>query len=138
MGANLGSDRRRYGPVTQVSSRLLIGAALAAISVSAAGCTGNVEGTDLLTGSVDVIVTDGFTGNVALKTLEGSLRFLFDTMLGVFGTDDATREAAHVLLSGYIACDGHRAIRARASGSNDALELAYISTREHNAPVGLE
>ena len=29
----------------------------------------------------DVIVTDGFTGNVALKALEGSLRFLFDTLL---------------------------------------------------------
>ena len=33
---------------------------------------GNVEGGDLLTGKVDVIVTDGFTGNVALKTLEGA------------------------------------------------------------------
>jgi phosphate acyltransferase len=36
---------------------------------------GNVEGGDLLAGKVDVIVTDGFTGNVALKTLEGSARF---------------------------------------------------------------
>jgi glycerol-3-phosphate acyltransferase PlsX len=36
---------------------------------------GNVEGGDLLAGAVDVIVTDGFTGNVALKTLEGSIRF---------------------------------------------------------------
>ena len=45
-----------------------------------------------------MVVTDGFTGNVTLKTLEGSLRFLFDTMLAVFGTDDATREAAEVLL----------------------------------------
>ncbi len=59
---------------------------------------GNLEGRDLLPSPADVIVTDGFTGNVALKTLEGSLRFLFDTMLGVFGTDDATREAAGVLL----------------------------------------
>ena len=32
---------------------------------------GNVEGGDLLAGKVDVVVTDGFTGNVALKTLEG-------------------------------------------------------------------
>jgi phosphate acyltransferase len=32
---------------------------------------GNVEGGDLLAGKVDVIVADGFTGNVALKTLEG-------------------------------------------------------------------
>jgi len=37
--------------------------------------TGNVEGSDLLAGQVDVIVTDGFTGNVALKTLEGSAAF---------------------------------------------------------------
>ena len=59
---------------------------------------GNLEGRDLLPSPADVIVTDGFTGNVTLKSLEGSLRFLFDTMLGVFGTDDATREAAQVLL----------------------------------------
>ena len=36
---------------------------------------GNVEVRDLMTDSVDVVVTDGFTGNVALKTLEGALRF---------------------------------------------------------------
>jgi glycerol-3-phosphate acyltransferase PlsX len=59
---------------------------------------GNLEGRDLLPSPADVIVTDGFTGNVTLKALEGSLRFLFDTMLGVFGTDDATRAAADVLL----------------------------------------
>ena len=34
-----------------------------------------MEGGDLLAGELDVIVTDGFTGNVALKTLEGSIRF---------------------------------------------------------------
>ena len=36
--------------------------------------TGNVEGRDALAGAVDVVVTDGFTGNVVLKTIEGSLR----------------------------------------------------------------
>ena len=35
---------------------------------------GNVEGRDLLSGVADVIVTDGFTGNVALKTLEGTAK----------------------------------------------------------------
>ena len=43
---------------------------------------GNLEGRDLLPCPADVIVTDGFTGNVTLKSLEGSLRFLFDTMVG--------------------------------------------------------
>jgi glycerol-3-phosphate acyltransferase PlsX len=37
--------------------------------------TGNVEGCDLLAGKVDVIVTEGFAGNVALKTLEGTAAF---------------------------------------------------------------
>jgi glycerol-3-phosphate acyltransferase PlsX len=35
---------------------------------------GNVEGRDLLSGDADVVVTDGFTGNVALKTIEGTAR----------------------------------------------------------------
>jgi phosphate acyltransferase len=35
---------------------------------------GNVEGRDLLIGEVDVVVTDGFTGNVTLKTVEGTAR----------------------------------------------------------------
>jgi glycerol-3-phosphate acyltransferase PlsX len=59
---------------------------------------GNLEGRDLLPSPADVIVTDGFTGNVALKSLEGSLRFLFDALLGVFGTDEETKAAADVLL----------------------------------------
>jgi phosphate acyltransferase len=37
---------------------------------------GNVEGRDLMSTDVDVVVTDGFTGNVALKTLEGGMRFV--------------------------------------------------------------
>ena len=37
---------------------------------------GNAEGRDLMTGFADVIVTDGFTGNVALKTLEGTAKAL--------------------------------------------------------------
>jgi glycerol-3-phosphate acyltransferase PlsX len=36
------------------------------------GFAGNIEGRDLLAGKADVIVTDGFTGNVALKTIEGT------------------------------------------------------------------
>jgi glycerol-3-phosphate acyltransferase PlsX len=60
---------------------------------------GNVEGRDLLGAPVDVVVTDGFTGNVALKTLEGALRFLFTTVLTVIGTDEETRAAGDVLLA---------------------------------------
>jgi glycerol-3-phosphate acyltransferase PlsX len=37
---------------------------------------GNCEGRDILRGAADVVVTDGFTGNVVLKTLEGTIRTL--------------------------------------------------------------
>jgi glycerol-3-phosphate acyltransferase PlsX len=40
--------------------------------------TGNTEGRDLLRGGADVVVTDGFTGNVALKLLEGTIKNLLD------------------------------------------------------------
>jgi glycerol-3-phosphate acyltransferase PlsX len=39
---------------------------------------GNVEGRELLAGGTDVVVCDGFTGNVALKTLEGTIRTLIE------------------------------------------------------------
>jgi glycerol-3-phosphate acyltransferase PlsX len=39
---------------------------------------GNAEGRDLLAKAADVVVTDGFTGNVALKTLEGTIRTVVD------------------------------------------------------------
>ncbi len=41
---------------------------------------GNVEGRDLLGDAADVIVTDGFTGNVALKTIEGTARAVADAV----------------------------------------------------------
>jgi glycerol-3-phosphate acyltransferase PlsX len=41
---------------------------------------GFVEGTDIAAGTVDVIVTDGFTGNVALKTAEGTAQFIKDQL----------------------------------------------------------
>ncbi len=53
---------------------------------------GNVEGCDLLAGKVDVIVTDGFTGNVALKTVEGTAAFTaaqFRSALGAWLLDRA-------------------------------------------------
>ena len=58
---------------------------------------GNVEGRDLIPSPVDVIVTDGFTGNVALKTLEGALQFVFTTVLAAIDTNDETRAAGHAL-----------------------------------------
>jgi phosphate acyltransferase len=47
------------------------------------GFVGNVEGRDVARRSADVIITDGFTGNVALKTLEGAVMGLAGLVFGV-------------------------------------------------------
>jgi len=52
---------------------------------------GNVEGHDILKVTTDVVVTDGFTGNIVLKTIEG----LSDTFLG------SVRQVGHVISSAY-------------------------------------
>jgi glycerol-3-phosphate acyltransferase PlsX len=49
-------------------------AASAALRRSKLNFAGYCEGRDILTGEFDVIVTDGFTGNVALKTIEGTAK----------------------------------------------------------------
>ena len=41
---------------------------------------GNTEGRDILRGAADVVVTDGFTGNVVLKTLEGTIGTILDAL----------------------------------------------------------
>jgi glycerol-3-phosphate acyltransferase PlsX len=45
---------------------------------------GFIEGHDIAAGTVDVVVTDGFTGNVALKTGEGALKLMRDLLRQVF------------------------------------------------------
>jgi glycerol-3-phosphate acyltransferase PlsX len=59
---------------------------------------GNVEGRDLLSDDVDVVVTDGFTGNVALKTLEGGMKFLRDAVFAAMLSSDEAIKASETLL----------------------------------------
>ena len=56
---------------------------------------GNIEGRDLLAGKVDVVVTDGFTGNIALKTIEG-------TALSVAGAVGAAARSNPVSAAGGL------------------------------------
>lgn len=62
---------------------------------------GNVEGRDLMTGDVDVVVTDGFTGNVTLKTLEGTLKTVIKSLFTAFGQPEYA-EAANALMPALL------------------------------------
>lgn len=70
---------------------------------SVPGFVGNVEGRDFMHHDrVDVIVTDGFTGNVALKSLEGALRAVSSVVFGVFEHTDEGREASKLVMTPLI------------------------------------
>ncbi|MEY9214023.1 phosphate acyltransferase PlsX [Thermobifida halotolerans] len=55
---------------------------------------GNIEGHDLLAGLVDVVVTDGFTGNVALKSVEGAVSFAFEEIRAALTSSPLARFGA--------------------------------------------
>ena len=60
---------------------------------------GNVEGTGVFAGAADVVVTDGFTGNVLLKATEGCIKFMMTQLKGVFYKNTKNKLAAAVLKS---------------------------------------
>jgi glycerol-3-phosphate acyltransferase PlsX len=68
---------------------------------------GNTEGRSLLEGEADVIVCDGFTGNVALKTLEGTIR----SVLGALR--DEIAHSRRATLGGLLIRPAARGLRAR-------------------------
>ena len=58
---------------------------------------GNVEASTMLLGGVDVVVADGFSGNIALKTAEGVAKWLFKELKDVFMMSTKNKLAAAVL-----------------------------------------
>jgi glycerol-3-phosphate acyltransferase PlsX len=69
---------------------------LAAAQASSINFIGNVEGTEVTAGAADVIVTDGFTGNVALKLMEGTAK----TVVGA--VREAVRSSPVSMLGGLL------------------------------------
>ena len=62
---------------------------------------GNVEGRDIMTTEVDVVVTDGFTGNVALKSLEGALKTVVKSLFTAIGQPQY-KEHADALMPAFL------------------------------------
>ena len=64
----------------EIKGHETVQAAHALLAASGLNYVGFVEGHDIFSDKVDVVVTDGFTGNVALKTMEGAARLISDTL----------------------------------------------------------
>src|SRR5580692_6745747 len=69
---NIGEEEIKGNETVQAANELM--------AASDLNYVGFVEGHDIFSGKVDVVVTDGFTGNVALKTMEGAARLITETL----------------------------------------------------------
>lgn len=83
---NIGTEEKKGNDLTKAAFPLLKEAPINFI--------GNVESRDLLNGAADVVVTDGFTGNMVLKTIEGTAMNVFAMIKDVFMSSTKTKVAA--------------------------------------------
>jgi phosphate acyltransferase len=86
---NIGEEPTKGSVLAQEAHRL--------IAEKVPHFVGNIEGRDVMAGGVDVVVTDGFTGNVALKLLEGTSRILLGQVRDAITTTPVNKTAAAVL-----------------------------------------
>ena len=111
---------------------------------------GNVEGRDFFDDSADVIVTDGFTGNVALKTLEGTLRFLIGALTDILGRPEVAEAAdgpapapaarwpppSTPTAPGGPCCSGVDGVCVISHGSSSSVAMVNAITVAHDLAVG--
>jgi glycerol-3-phosphate acyltransferase PlsX len=89
---NIGEEATKGSALAQEAHKLM--------EKKVAGFCGNAEGTDILAGRFDVVVTDGFTGNVTLKVIEGTASILFDQLKQVLTATTARKLAASIIMPG--------------------------------------
>jgi phosphate acyltransferase len=86
---NIGTEEKKGTELTKQTFELLKSAPINFI--------GNVEARDLLDGAADVVVTDGFTGNMVLKTIEGTAMSVFKMLKTALSSSLKSKLAAAVL-----------------------------------------
>lgn len=92
---------------------------------------GNVEGRDAVEGAADVIVADGFTGNIFLKTMEGTAGYISQAMKGMFLKNTRTKAAA-LMMKGELAAFKRR-FDYREIGGTALLGIARPVIKAHGA-----
>nr|WP_254177935.1 MULTISPECIES: phosphate acyltransferase PlsX [unclassified Planococcus (in: firmicutes)] len=95
---NIGTEEKKGNELTKAAFPLLKEAPVNFI--------GNVESRDLLNGAADVVVTDGFTGNMVLKTIEGTAMNVFAMIKDVFMASTKTKIAAMLVKNDLSALKG--------------------------------
>jgi glycerol-3-phosphate acyltransferase PlsX len=123
---SIGEEKSKGTPLVKETHELL--AADGSLAAADATFVGNVEGRDLMTSEVDVVVTDGFTGNVALKTLEGGMKALVTAIVGALTTTPGADKALDGLLPLYQQVDPDQHGGAMLLGVNGVCIISHGSS----------
>lgn len=126
---SIGEEETKGSPLVKEAHGLLAGPE--ALAGAGARFIGNVEGHDVLTDRVDVVVTDGFTGNVVLKTLEGGVKVLVDAIVAVMGSTEETQKASEVLIPALLPL--YREMDAETYGGAMLLGVAGVCVIAHGS-----
>ncbi|RLQ95777.1 phosphate acyltransferase PlsX [Falsibacillus albus] len=143
---NIGTEEKKGNELTKEAFKLL----KAGQSIN---FIGNVESRDLLHGPADVVVTDGFTGNMVLKTLEGTAMSVFSMLKDTLTSNLKSKIAAGLIKSDLMKLKGKMdyseyggaalfglktpVVKAHGSSNARALYNAVRQTREmvkHDVP----
>ncbi|GIX22521.1 MAG: phosphate acyltransferase [Gammaproteobacteria bacterium] len=120
---NIGEEEIKGNDVVKQAHELLRRAPL--------NYVGYVEGYDIFGDKADVVVTDGFVGNVALKTIEGVANFLRDNLRAAFSRNLFTRLAG--LIAYPVLRDFRRKVDPRRYNGAALLGLQSIVVKSHGA-----
>jgi glycerol-3-phosphate acyltransferase PlsX len=123
---SIGEESTKGNPLVKEAHALLVEAG--ALDRAGASFVGNVEGRDIMTSDVDVVVTDGFTGNVALKTLEGGMRSLVTAVIEGLSATDVADTALGALLPLYNTLDPDRTGGAMLLGVDGVCIISHGSS----------
>lgn len=88
---------------------------------------GNIEGRDIASGAIDVFVTDGFTGNVLLKTAEGAARMSYELMANALENGDSAH-MSEVLKEARTQLDPEATGGAHLLGTKGVVVIAHGSS----------
>ena len=123
---SIGEEATKGNPLVKETHKLL--AEPAALALAGGRFVGNVEGRDIMTDEVDVVVTDGFTGNVALKTLEGGMKALVRAVLDGLSATEVADPALEALLPLYATLDPDQTGGAMLLGVNGVCIISHGSS----------
>ena len=134
---NIGEEDIKGNDVVKRTAELL--------RLSGLNFVGNVEGNDIFKGTTDVVVCDGFVGNVMLKACEGIVTMLYDYLKAEFTRNPLTKVAAGIaypVLSAFkrridprrhngATLIGLKGIVVKSHGGADALAFRYALQKAH-------